>query len=463
MKNIKLKRIHFIIASAVVVTGIAIVLIASILTNDGSVQKSLSLGDSYLSDLDYNSAIREYSNVLAIDPLNQDALVGLAKSYSGTGDVDMVNRIFEQDLADNQTSEVMRAYAEIKTNNGEYMEALQAIQKIVEMEDRDEDYEWLSEVLAKVMQNRHEYAESDTVTIAMKQNAVQTMGSNILGALGNNVNLGQEERTTALADAGFGETPASVYASGANSMVIDTQGKLWIAGSNRSGQKTDGVQMIANAGWTKVEELSGVVKAAGTDSTLFALTQTGDLWMRGENAGYTYGSAWQDQWTQISVYGKVLDIQCVGNNVLLHTLAGDVYRNQSTYYNSYYQDGLNWELQASDIAHVSYEDNNLICVDAEGVVRYYNYASFPYGWEYYDANGYWVGYKIPYEVADVAAVEDGIYILTDERELYWVKDGQCNLVSVKGEVESIYTLGNQCVAQWQNGGYGIFDSSGYLK
>ncbi len=461
--KINIKRKQFLIASAVVAAGVATAIIVGIVSSDGSVQESLSLGNSYLSDMDYESAIREYSNVLSVDPLNQDALIGLAKSYAGTGDTDMVEQIFENDLADNDTPEVMRAYAEIKVNNEEYAEALSVIQELVNQEDRDEDYEWMEEILSKVITVRHDYSVSETVTIAMKQGTVQTMGNNVLGALGNSMNLGSTEKVTTLADADFSEAPVSVYASGANSMVIDTQGKLWIAGSNRSGQKSDGVQMKVQSGWTKVEALDNVAKAAGTDSTIFALTQTGELWMIGENAGYLYGSGWQNDWKRVDAYGRIVDVQCQGSNVLIQTMDGDVYFNDCRYYDSAYAESLNWSCIASDISYISYNVNNLVCVDAQGIVRYYDYCSFPYNWEYYDENGYWVGYKIPYEVAGIAAVNSTLFILTQKNELYYLNDGQCTKIATSSDMESIYTVGEQCVVQLSDGSYVLYDELGNVK
>lgn len=88
----------FIKSKKVWITTIAVVLfIAGIFTaatvvgsyETRSVSKQLSLGEKYLSELDYTKAIIAFNKVIEIEPRNIEAYIGLAKSYKGLGQLDM--------------------------------------------------------------------------------------------------------------------------------------------------------------------------------------------------------------------------------------------------------------------------------------------------------------------------------------------------------------------------------------
>lgn len=57
--------------------------------------KSMDLGNKYLQELDYESAIVTYKNAIGIAPNNIEAYIGLAKAYEGKGDYESAIKVYE--------------------------------------------------------------------------------------------------------------------------------------------------------------------------------------------------------------------------------------------------------------------------------------------------------------------------------------------------------------------------------
>lgn len=462
----RMKKIYRIIGICFV--GVALITGAVIYTMSGksTVAEALELGNHYLSDLDYDAAIREYSYVLELDPLNEEALAGLAASYAGMGNMDMAEKIFEEKLSDSENVEVWRSYAKILEDNGKYKRAVRLISKIVEKEDTEESYQWLKTVLEKIIVKQYLYAESSSVIISQKNDTVYTMGSNILGALGTAEGIGTEVWTESLEKADFSEAPKSVFTTGTNSYVIDANQDLWIAGSNRSSQQANNkVQLLPVAGWTKETELTGIAKVAGTDSTVFALTKDGSLWMRGANSGYITGNAWKETWTLIQEYGTIIDIQCIENRVAILTMAGEVYITEadSSYLNQFYVARSSWRLVAENVIDFMMNKRGAyVYLTTDGRIDSSYNNVLPRDWKQYDMYGYFNGYQPSLEIEEVALIGEGIYLLDDSGELYFVADGECVRVKEAGSLIHIYASGESCIGQKDNG-YVVLDSSGNVK
>ena len=64
------------------------------------VNDQLTLGNRYLSELDYEKAIAAYKAVIEIDPKNVDAYIGLADAYIGLDDAEQAVRILEVALSE---------------------------------------------------------------------------------------------------------------------------------------------------------------------------------------------------------------------------------------------------------------------------------------------------------------------------------------------------------------------------
>ena len=460
------KKLYIIVAVAFILIAIATGIIIWFLSNQETVSKALKLGNEYLSELDYDSAIKEYSKVLTLDPLNEEALTGLAMSYAGQGNVEMATSLFSNDLGNTKDIDVLRSYAQFLEKIQRYPSAVNIIYRIVEMEDNDDDYKWLNDVLEKSMNTRHDYAESTSNSISMEDKTVYTMGSNVLGALGITTGLGSLSSTSQLAEAGFSGNARSVYTTGAGTAVIDENDTLWLAGSNRSGQKANSsVEMLATSGWTEVTTLQKVAKVAGIGNTTFALTKSGELYIIGGNNSYLSGASWVSDWTKISGYGKIRDIQCSSNITAFLTVDGKLYMNYYTDYYGYYEVTARWSCIADNVSVYSVKTDDVTYYTADGFINDYNrYISFPENWAVYDESGYtYLGSKPLFGVKGIAFVEDSLFLLADDGILYMVNSTTVKEVSMNGSIDSIYSTGTSCVVQFEDGEYQLLDSSGAVK
>ena len=85
MKSIfKSKKVWIsIIVVLLVVIGVITAVTVSGSSNTKAVLKQLSLGEKYLSELDYEKAVVAYNKVIEIEPRNLQAYLGLAEAYEG--------------------------------------------------------------------------------------------------------------------------------------------------------------------------------------------------------------------------------------------------------------------------------------------------------------------------------------------------------------------------------------------
>lgn len=466
-KSTKIKKIYKGLAlcfvAVVIVTGIIIYM----MSGKKSVEDTLELGNKYLSNLDYDAAIREYGNVLQIDPMNEEALTGLAMSYAGLGNIEQAEQIFEIALAETKNADVWSSYAKVLEKSGNYKKAAQLVSLVLEQEDTEENYAWLEQILEKLFVTQYVYAQSDEAVVCIEEKDVLSQGNNVLGMLGVSADMGVQRNSATLQSAAFPGTPKSVFITGMNSYVIDDTNTLWTAGSNRSTQKVKNkVEWLPSAGWVKEDGLQGVVKVAGLDATVFALTDKGELWMRGTNTGYVKGSTWKKDWTQIQGYGMILDIQSKEGNIAFLTIEGEIYVAQieNVYANQTYITQSAWTLTANHASAFSFgEYGDLVYLTNDGFISSSYSITLPEDWTVYDEYGYWKGYQSPFQVVDIAAVEETMYLLEDEGNLYCITEGNSTQVQNDGLFDAIYASGEYCVALSKEGGYVLLDEDGIKK
>jgi hypothetical protein len=92
--------------------GIAILLIAGVtiaMRQSGSAESPallLSLGEQYLSELDYEQALVQFLKVIEIEPMNERAYLGAAEAYVGLGQTDRALEILRQGLERTGSDEI---------------------------------------------------------------------------------------------------------------------------------------------------------------------------------------------------------------------------------------------------------------------------------------------------------------------------------------------------------------------
>ena len=96
----KNKRTKLLIAIVAVViamlTVVAIVMVSSNSSTAKKVKEQLSLGDKYLSEIQYEQAIAAYELAIEIDPKCEEAYLGLAEVYMAIGDLDKAKDILDE-------------------------------------------------------------------------------------------------------------------------------------------------------------------------------------------------------------------------------------------------------------------------------------------------------------------------------------------------------------------------------
>lgn len=466
MDKLKNKKLYIIVAAVLLVVIAVTLVVISSLSGQDAVSRALALGDRYLSNMDYESAIREYGRVLSVDPTNEDALSGLMLSYAGLGENEKARDIFENHLSDTKREDVLEAYGKMLEDEGDYATAIGVVKQLIKVRDADDDYTWMENIISKSMNARHDYSEGSIAAIEARDGHVNTRGNNMLGTLGTAAGLGVDSYTDVMASAEFDGRAVGVYTFGANSVVVDENGSLWIAGSNRSGQTvTGGTQMIAPAGWSKITPPSGkVIKVAGFDSTIFVLTDNGSLWLVGQNAGYVDGPVWFDNWTPISGYGKILDLQYSRDIVAFVNDEGAVYTAYANSADSSKYIYANWRIAARNVSRFSVYGSYVSWRETDGTFYSENWSvSYPESWAVMDEWGYISGYKAPYAVHSVAGMDYSMFVLSADAVLHYIANGVDTELEVNGVAEAIYTSGSSCVVELRDGGYVLFDSEGNQK
>jgi len=111
------KPVFAIIGAVLLIGGIACVLILLTPKSERSLtpQELLSLGNKYLSELDYENAVVAFSKLIEIEPRNPQGYIGLAEAYTGLGNIDKAIEILEQGLEATGDDEIRRLLSELLT------------------------------------------------------------------------------------------------------------------------------------------------------------------------------------------------------------------------------------------------------------------------------------------------------------------------------------------------------------
>ena len=106
-------KVIFLGLILIITVGITtIVLITSGSSVEKRLKKQLSLGERYISEMEYEKAVVAYKKAVEINPKNVDANIGLAEAYAGSGDDKKARELLEEalensiSLADGHISEV---------------------------------------------------------------------------------------------------------------------------------------------------------------------------------------------------------------------------------------------------------------------------------------------------------------------------------------------------------------------
>ncbi len=468
----KTRTLIIIVVTAIVIAALVVAFLIWRMSRRESVRETLNLGNKYLSSLDFDGAAEQYSKALTIDPYNQEALQGLGISYAGSGNLEMSRQIMTDDMIAVTDPGMLRTYVDILSDAGDYQEAVHVMEYVLDAEDRDEDFTKYDEIVHKALEEplgrSYPYAESQTVTVDISGGSVRTGGTNVLGALGTASNLGDAGANTGMTAAAFPGTAKSVFTTGSQSIVVDSGGHLWSAGSNRSGQKANQLAtLIPEEGWTEETAIGSVAKVAGTGSTVFVLTTAGDLYVAGQNHGYVFGSSWLNHWTPVAAFGKIADIQYDGSSgIYVQTLSGRIYRadtyNFST--NSYVSSTI-WSPVTKGAAAFSVGTNAFAVIDNSGLIPSEQFGNtlYPDEWVENDLDGNVIGTRPPFAVRQMACLEYCVYLLDSEGKVHFIKDRKETQVDIPESAAGIYTSAGSCVVRFEDGSYRLYDENGNEK
>ena len=456
MKKMKTtKKVFIIVAVACVVAVIATATAIRKIASSDKLGEAVSLGNQYLSEMNYDMAIRSYSEALAINPVDKNALHGLARSYAGAGETEKAKDIYRNELSRTTDTVILEDYVDLLEKEKDYIDMIIELDKLIELEDEDKYYDKKEEIISQLMSrhDRHDYDEDGTLAIRLNGGAVNTRGSNILGQLGTQTALRDTQVSETFALSSFTGTAAKVYAWSNVTAVIDTAGNVWMAGNNRTSQRGDGMSDIMPDGrWTQCTGVSGVVKLAGTGTTTFALDNMGRVWYTGEG----YGEAWTDTWHLYDTQNRYIDIECNDNELSLLGANGRLLTREIWYdYNAQnYELGTDAVMFSRDGYHVWLDSDGCIYTDYYGM-------DYPQRWKVSEDSDL---VKPDIKVQDMAFVyENGtaLFILDDAGTVHRLAGGQVNAVATQSAVQSVYSCGGKCVAQLDNG-YVLIDADGNI-
>lgn len=459
MKNSKgLKKGILIAVLCVLVFGLALFIFIRIYSKD-RVGEQLSLGEKYLNASDYNAAILAYQQALEIEPANTAAIVGLAQAYNAIGDSDFALELLEQLGGESRDPAVQEMEAAIHEENGNIDEAIQIIDKLIDMIDDDEYYGELEELVERKLSGLRLYGNSGGHE-AVISDGLKTRGLNVTGQLGTSQGLNRTDYVQSqFRDADFDGTAAKVYCIGQNTYVIDDEGNLWVAGTNRSGQEASGSSTaVTESGWRQVQNISDVAHVTGGSGYVVALKTDGTLWYAGQNFGHTGESRlWNPEFVRISSLGTVVQVEA--NDYALYALntSGELYRS---YHTSSLSDAA-WYCIGKEVKTFSTTDSDVYWVNRDGwiVGEIGRLVNIPSNWQT-DYDGYVTATMPTISVKSMATNWNGILFLDTDGKLYYLGSAGLTLVDESGLVEAVYRESEYLVAQWSDGRIQLWDTDG---
>ncbi|MBQ8604769.1 MAG: hypothetical protein IJ410_08015 [Oscillospiraceae bacterium] len=449
------KKVFMIVAVACIVAVIATATAIRKIASTDKLGEAISLGNQYLSEMNYDMAIRSYTEALAINPVDKNALHGLAKSYAGAGETEKAKDIYRNELSETTDIIILEDYTDLLEQEKDYIDLIIELDKLIELEDDDKYYDKKEQIITQLLSqhDRHDYSESGTLAISLAGGAVNTRGSNMLGQLGTETALRDTRVSENFTPVAFPATPAKVYAWPNITAVIDDNGSVWMTGNNRASQRGDGMAEIMPDGqWTQVTGVSGIVKLAGTSTTTFALDGMGRVWYTGEG----YGETWTDTWRLYDTQSRYLDIECNNGTLSMLTADGRLFTREiwTTYSSQDYELGTDAVMFSQDDYHVWLDSDGIIYTDYYGM-------DFPQRWKISEDSDLMRPDMTVRDIAFVYTNGTALYILDDAGTLHRISDGRAAPITTVSGVQSIYSCRGKCVVLTESG-YALLDANGNI-
>lgn len=418
----------------------AILVAAAVMTRLGrdSASAHTNLGQKYLNDMNYSGAISEFLQSLSIDPTAQDARIGLAEAYVASGTPEVASEILKP-MIDAELPEAYRLLIEGQQDS-DPRQALQTAQDLVEHTDLEEDYQRRDALLVQVLAEPHSYAAGIDQVLKISQGDVLSSGSNTLGQLGTDRNLGTESAQDSLLTAGLPVTAARVYCAGRTSFAVDQNGDLWAAGENRWGQM--GLSYMTTdpqSGWTKITDTGDVAAAAGTVGALYILKTDGTLWYAGRGGAMAFA--------QTAGLGAVCAIDSNSRQIAAQAVDGTLYLTDAG-------DPHRWVKQADHVKTFCLSSRGLTWVTNDNqVYSQSGLGQVPETWVWVDQ-----GVVPDFTVRDVAADANGLLLLGSDGQLRRLFNGQAE-VTDGANVTNIYSAEGTVVVEQADGSVMTWDLS----
>lgn len=434
MELMKKHKMHILLPVLLVVLSLVGSLIYTAFQGSSSAKSHVSLGQQYLNKLDYSAAVLEFSNAIALDPTNKEARIGLAQAYTQTGNysfaAEVLEDVIDEDALDPEiTQELIHVYEE----GGNHGAAIRLIVELINQTDEQTYYEQLEDAITLLYSAPHSYAVGTDQELRLSGGVVQSRGSNTLGQLGTNLNLGSRDAVQIdFASAGFPGNALSVYCAGRTSYVLDENHDLWAAGENRWGQM--GLSYgttLPQGGWVRLTDSGDVAAVAGTSGMLMVLRTDGTLWFSGVGNGQTL--------TQSTEFGTVIRIgSSQGCNYVL-TGEGNLYYR--------YTSGA-WTRIASNVIDFSAQGSSVSWLNADGNLRSNYGFACPSDWSWMEDGS--VQPSIP--IRGLACCSGCVILLGMDDTLYQLdNNGILTPVQTDSPVVTVFTEQGNAVAVLEDG------------
>lgn len=458
-KKSGLKKGILIAVLCVLVFALALFIFMRIYSRD-RMSEQLALGEKYLNASDYNAAILAYQQALEIEPANTEAIVGLAQAYNAIGDSDFALELLNQLGGESRDPEVQEMEAAIHEENGDIEEAIQIIEKLIDMTDDDDYYDKLDELVEQKLSSLHLYGNSGGHE-AVIAGGLKTRGLNVTGQLGTDQGLNRADYVQSqFKDAGFTQNAVEVYCVAQNTYVIDDAGNLWAAGTNRSGQEATGSSTaVTESGWRQVQNISNAAQVTGGSGYVVVLKTDGTLWYAGQNFGHTGESRlWNPEFVQISSLGMVIQVEATDSALYALNTAGELYR-------SYHTDSpadSSWYCIGKEVKMFSTLDSDVYWVNKDGwIIGELGWlgVTVPSEWQT-DYDGYNTATMPTFSVKYMAVNRNGVLLLDSEGTLYYLGAGGLEVVDESGQIELVYRESEYLTAQQSDGKIWLWDTDG---
>lgn len=147
------KKAIFIIGFTVMFCMTVFMLVKAIEVSPAKqLNEQLSLGEKYLSELNYESAIVTYTAAIAIDPKCEEAYIQLAEVYIATGDAAKALQVLEEGYQQTASEVIQAKIIELKESMteahvGNTQERIEIVQKSTEAENSESEPEFIDHVM----------------------------------------------------------------------------------------------------------------------------------------------------------------------------------------------------------------------------------------------------------------------------------------------------------------------------